>query len=113
MKKYLSASVILIILFSQCSKKDPDTGSASNNLNNKNVGASANDFLSASKYNSINVQLQYMPGYAPDAGALTTLTDFLNMFINKPGGIHIVSTQIAASGKSVVALADITALEKQ
>lgn len=81
-------------------------------LNNKSVGASANDFLSAAKYTGINVQLQYMPGFAPNTAALDSLTNFLNMLVNKPGGISIIQTPITASGKSVITLADISELEK-
>ena len=109
MKKYLFACIICSLLLTQCSKKD--SGTSSSNLNNKSVGASANDFLAATKYNAINIQLQYMPGYAPDAGALANLTAFLNTLCNKPGGINITQMPIAASGKSVLTLADISALE--
>ncbi len=109
MKKYLFACILSSVLLAQCSKKD--SAVSTSNLNNKSVGASANDFLSASNYNTINIQLQYMPGYAPNAAALTNLVAFLNTLCNKPGGINITQAQIPASGKSVLALADISALE--
>ena len=112
MKKTLIACILSSFLLVQCKKDDTNGSPSSNsNLNNRSVGASANEFLSAAKYNSINVQLQYMPGYAPDAGALNSLVSFLNTLINKPGGIQITQTAIAASGKSVLSIPDITALE--
>ncbi len=112
MKKYLLAGILSCLLLAQCSKKDAVAPVSPAELNNKSVGASANDFLSAAKYTSINVQLQYMPGFAPNAAALDSLTNFLNLLINKPGGINITQTPVAVSGKSVFTLADITELEK-
>ena len=109
MKKILFACILCFVFLVQCSKKDSILSSS--NFNNKPVGASANDFLSASKYTAISIQLQYMPGYAPDAASLSNLVGFLNQFCNKPGGVTITQTPIAASGKSSLALADISALE--
>ena len=111
MKKSIAVLIAVIILFAQCSKKD-STPTSSNNLNTKSVGASAKEFLSAGTYTSINVQLLYMPGFAPDATALTNLTSFLNTLVNKPAGINFSQTPISASGKSVFSIEDISALEK-
>ena len=111
MKKYIVPLLLAVVLFAQCSKKD-NTPTASSNLNAKSVGASAKEFLSAGTYTSINVQLQYMPGFAPDAAALNNLTSFLNSLVNKPAGITFTQTPIAASGKSVFSIEDISALEK-
>ena len=111
MKKNLAVLIAVIVLFAQCSKKD-STPNSSNNLNTKSVGASAKEFLSAGTYTSINVQLQYMMGFAPDATALTNLTTLLNTLVNKPAGINFSQTPIAASGKSVFSIEDISALEK-
>ena len=111
MKKYIVPLLLSVVLFAQCSKKD-STPSAASNLNTKSVGASAKDFLSAGTYTSINVQLQFMPGFAPDAAALANLSNFLNSLLNKPAGITFSQTPIAASGKSVFSIEDISALEK-
>lgn len=111
MKKYIFLLISSAVLLSQCSKKDVIV-TAPEELNNKSVGTSANDFLSAVKYNTINVQLQYMPGFAPDQRALDSLRAFLNTYINKPGGINITQTPIAASGKTSLATADVNAIEK-
>ena len=89
MKKSIAVLIAVIILFAQCSKKD-STPNSSNNLNAKSVGVSAKEFLSAGTYTSINVQLQYMPGFAPDAKALTNLTTLLNTLVNKPAGINFL-----------------------
>ena len=111
MKKFSLPLLICVLLFAQCSKKDAAATSTSN-LNTKSVGASAKEFLSAGTYTSIKVQLQYMPGFAPDAAALNNLTNFLNSLVNKPSGITFTQTPVAASGKSVFSIEDISALEK-
>ena len=112
MIKKLFTSFVIILLFSQCSKKDTVASSAQNNLNNLNVGASAKDFLTTAKYQSINLEIQYMPGFAPDATALNNLITFLNMLLNKPGGTNITQKQIASTGNASFTLAQISEIEK-
>ena len=114
MKRILAAVLLCSVFLVQCKKDDTKASTATAtaaNLNNRAVGASANEFLSGAKYTAINVQLQYMPGFAPDAAALNNLTAFLNTLVNKPAGITISQTPIAASGKSVFTLEDINARE--
>lgn len=102
-----------MLAMGSCKKTDTITGLPSiNNENNKNVGVSANDLLSASKFSSVKIEIQYMPGFQPDAAAINNLSTFLNSLMNKPGGISIVQTQIAASGKTVLTLNDIATIEK-
>ena len=83
-----------------------------NSDNNKLVGASAKDFLAASIYTSVKIEIQYMPGYAPDAAAINNLTSFFNNLTNKPSGITVVQTPIQASGKAILSLNDIATIEK-
>ena len=69
----------LILAASACKKSDTVSGiPAINTENNKVVGASANDLLSASKYSSVKIEIQYMPGFQPDAAAVNNLTNFIN-----------------------------------
>lgn len=96
-----------------CKKSDTINGLPSiSSDNNKAVGASANELLSAASFTSVKIEIQYMPGFAPDAAALNNITSFLNSLINKPGGITIVQSQISASGKTVLSLNDIATIEK-
>ncbi|WP_462255219.1 M12 family metallo-peptidase [Ferruginibacter sp.] len=96
-----------------CKKSDTITGLPSiNSDNNKQVGASANDLLSATTYTSIKIEIQYMPGFAPDAASLNNLTAFFNTLVNKPGGVTIVQSAITGSGKTVLSLNDIATIEK-
>ena len=112
MKKPLIYFFVSCLLFlTQCSKNDA-VNSLASNLNNRSVGTSANEFLSASTYTSVNIEIAYMPGYAPNAIALTNLQNFLGQLVNKPGGINITQRQIAASQKSSLTLTEIRELEK-
>lgn len=104
---------LFVIVFAGCKKSDTITNLPSiNSENNKGVGASANDLLSASKYSSVKIEIQYMPGFQPDAAAINNLTVFINSLINKPGGVTIVQTQIASAGNTVLSLNDIATIEK-
>lgn len=103
----------LILAFAGCKKSDTITNlPAINNENNKAVGASANDLLSAAKYSSVKIEIQYMPGFQPDAAAVNNLTAFVNSLVNKPGGVTVIQTQIASAGKTVLSLNDIATIEK-
>jgi hypothetical protein len=104
---------IFFVLIPGCKKSDNVTGLPDiNSENNKPVGASANDLLSAAKYSSIKIEIQYMPGFQPDAAAVNNLTAFLNGLLNKPGGVSIVQSQVPASGKTVLTLNEIATIEK-
>lgn len=109
----LPACFLMLIGAAGCKKSETITNLPSINAeNNKQVGASANDLLSASKYTSVKIEIQYMPGYQPNAGAVNNLTAFLNSIVNKPGGVTVVQTQIASAGKTVLSLNDIANIEK-
>ncbi len=112
-KTLLLICVFFIFAFTGCKKTDAITNLPSINAeNNKQVGASANDLLSASKYSSVKIEIQYMPGFQPDAASVNNLVSFLNTLINKPGGVTVVQTQIASAGKTVLSLNDIATIEK-
>jgi hypothetical protein len=107
----LAFLILLIAVVDSCSKKDTVSGLATGNTENtKAVGASANDLLSAARYNTINIEIQYMPGYAPDAASINNLVNFINSVANKPSGINITQSQVPSGGKSVYSLDDVAAI---
>ena len=112
MIKNLLSSFVIILLLTQCSKKDTAPSVAQNNLNNLSVGASAKDFLATIKYQSINLEIQYMPGFAPNAAALNNLVGYLNTLLNKPGGVNITQKQIASTANPILTLAQVSDIEK-
>ena len=104
----------LSLFFLQCNKeKNPFVNNTGSYNHNRNVGASANDLLSGSKYNSIKIEIQYMPGYQPDAASVNNLVGMLNDRLNKGGGITVVQTQVASLNKTTLGIDDITSFENQ
>lgn len=61
--------------FTACKKED-----VVDDKDYKTLGTGANDFLSSSAYSSLLLEIDYMPGYAPDATSVTNLVTFLNTF---------------------------------
>lgn len=76
------------------------------------VGASAKELLSADKYTSLQVEVQYMTGFAPDAAALDHLKSFLSTYLNKPSGVAIVTKEISAYSNTTMSIDNVVALEK-
>lgn len=108
-------AVIIVSLIISCSKSstsfvnNPD---APDYLHNRSVGASANELLSASKYTSLKIEVQYMTGYAPDAAALDHMKNVLAGIINKPSGITIITKEIPAAASLTLSAGDIFNIEK-
>lgn len=114
--RYPLITLCLSILVLGCSKEkniyqqNPDIDAS---LHTRSVGASANELLSLSKYTSLKIEVQYMPGYAPDAGAITHLQNTLTGILNKPGGITIVTKEIPASASGSLSAGDVFEIEKK
>ena len=104
----LYSLVFCLSVLSACKKEDTIASS-----DYKTLGTSAHDLLSASSYSSLQIEIQYMPGYAIDAASVTNLTNFLNTYINKPSGIQVIQQEIDASGKSALLLNEIVNIEKK
>jgi len=96
------------LLFIACQKQLP----VSTN-DYKTLGASAHDLLSAAIYTSLHIEINYMPGYEPGDATLSVLKLFLQNYLHKPDGIQIVTNNIAASGKTILSLGDLVAIEKK
>ena len=101
MKKLLPFACIVLFLFSCKKQNNTNPETLPNSYSNQALGKSANDLLSAATYTTLNVQIQYMPGYSLDTTTISNLTAYLNGICNKPGGIHIIQQQIAANGDSL------------
>ena len=104
----------ITIFFFGCSKTDSNNpGNGSSYAHDKNVGASANDLLSNSKYTSIKIEIQYFAGFEPDAAAIDHLVNFLNNRLNKSGGIVVEKKLITYQGNIVLSTQDVINIEKQ
>jgi hypothetical protein len=100
MKKIL-LFLFIATLFYSCRKQPVDPLALPDTYSNQGLGASAHDVLSADKYTTLNIQIHYMPGYQLEATAIDNITIYLNNLCNKPGGITISQSQIAAYGDTL------------
>ncbi|RYD94167.1 MAG: hypothetical protein EOP50_09940, partial [Sphingobacteriales bacterium] len=80
-------------------------------IDNRGTGAAAHELLSADTYTSLQVEVSYMPGYAPDAAALSQLQAFLQARLNKPAGITVSSHAIPAASNTVLSVNDLETIE--
>ena len=111
MKKILLFSCLALLFFS-CKKVKTDPETLPNSYSNQKLGASANDMLSSGKYTTLNIEVQYMPGYQLDPAAISNIKDYLNSICNKPGGITITQSQIPANGDTL-GVNKVAVLERQ
>ena len=104
-------SVLLICL--NCSNKDenPNPTVPNPSLNKKNVGESANDFLSLATYDKLTIELVSVNGFTPSTNVLNSFKSFLEARLNKPNGIIIQSRNVPATGLAPYSLAEITTYE--
>ena len=114
MKTQILATALFLVCFISCKKETAFTNNPdANYLHNRSVGASANELLTAGTYKSLKIEIQYMTGYAPDAGALNHLQSVLNTYLNKPSGITIVTKEISASSSATFSIDQVRAIEEQ
>ena len=96
-----------------CSKSSSGTNLPGiNSDNNRLVGASASEMLSAGTFTSLKIEIQSMAGFQPDINSINNLVSYLNTLINKPGGISVVYTSVSSSGGGALSLNDIATIEK-
>lgn len=76
-------------------------------------GESANDLLSASEYERLLVEIQYMDGMRPSPEAVDRLETFLEERLNKPSGVEFVYTQIPSGNKTKYSLDEIKEIENE
>lgn len=111
--KNLFYLVLIGMFFCSCSKK-ANTGPETlpDPYSNQATGKSAGDLLGSARFTSLNVQIQYMPGYPLDTATISYVYGYLNGICNKPGGITISKTEIPATGDTLN-VNQIATLEKQ
>ncbi|MGK7391169.1 MAG: peptidase [Candidatus Cyclobacteriaceae bacterium M2_1C_046] len=75
------------------------------------VGATANELLAADQFDKLVVEIQYPQGYAPPAGSIDDMKNFLNKFLNKPGGIEVIANEITVPANNVYSLSEVMSVE--
>jgi len=108
-KNLIAICALLVVGFGCKQDKNP---LAPEGPNGRSVGSSARELLSDAVFNSIIVEIHYMPGMKPADGTVSSLKDFIANHVNKSGTINVVSSQIPSGGKSVYSIGDVNNIEK-
>lgn len=77
----------------------------------QNPGVSANHFLADSNYLHLILEVDYMPGYAPNAKALDSLKAFFEQRLNKASVTIKQPTEIPSGGQNQYSATDIRDIE--
>jgi len=103
---------MLVLLGCDRNDEDPNKTSAADIRNAKrSIGVSAREILSASQFESIEIEIQYMEGFEPTQELVGSITLFLEELINKPGGIEVFLSAIPAANKGTYTLQEIREIE--
>lgn len=95
-----------------CSVDDPEDKNTSHR-NDLALGASAKDFLSDEKFSALEVEIVYVTGFEPTSQTLSSLTTFLNKYLNKPGGITVKTRAIPSPEVGTYSIQEILSVEKE
>lgn len=113
--KALFALFSALVVLASCEEKQelsPNEAFNPNHILNKDVvGKSARDLLSAEKFPKVILEIQSAQGYEPTPAAVNNLKQFMEQRLNKPGGVILRQSTIAAPGKTAYTAADIAAIE--
>jgi hypothetical protein len=111
---YFSSILILTLLIGGCieNSSGPDFDDDSY-AHDENPGLSANDFLSDETFSHLEVEIDYMTGFAPDQDALANLRAFLDLRLNKTSVTLMEPTEISADGQSSYTANEIRDLEEE
>ncbi|WP_200974758.1 hypothetical protein [Echinicola sp. 20G] len=102
----------LIFLATSCFKdSEVDERLESVKAAKRSPGVSANEILSSSKFQSLELEIQYMEGYPLSETTITQITDWLNSLINKPLGITVITTSIPAVGQEDYSVTEVREIE--
>ena len=107
--------LIIILVLSGCDNnidEDPNKTSASDIRNAKRpIGVSAKEILSATPFESLEVEIQYMEGFEPTPELVGHIKLFLEELINKPGGIEVFQSSIPSANRGTYTLQQIREIE--
>lgn len=114
MKKRTAVILLLMIVVTSCIKTiaGDDDMIDTKAFHNQKVGESAADLLLDDVYRSLTIEIQYMPGYAPDAETVANLRGFLYEHVQKPGGIRVTTKEIASPADTVLTMDEVVAIER-
>ncbi|MEX2479169.1 MAG: hypothetical protein WD357_12085 [Gracilimonas sp.] len=92
---------------------DDNGGDPSEYSHTQNPGLSANDFLSDESYTDLVLEIDYMPGYAPNQQALDSLESFFEQRLNKSNITILEPSEISSGDQSTYTADDVRDLEEE
>ncbi|MDT0643015.1 hypothetical protein RM553_09270 [Zunongwangia sp. F363] len=115
-KIQLNRLLLIFALFTtiiSCTTGDDDLSSRiDKSVNLRSLGDSAHDLLSDEKFTSINIEIAYVAGYAPNPDALKIFKSYLERRTFKPDGININLRSVESSGLAPFEIDEIVDIEK-
>lgn len=113
MKQIRLLTLMAAVFFFGCSSDDDKTvvNGVDRSPNLKATGSSANDFLSASKYNTLIIEVFYVQNFRPQPATLVNLKNFMEDRLNKPGGVTIIEKEVPSLGNAPYDLDEIAQIE--
>jgi len=106
LKQWVSVLGLIVVFAASCQKEDLPV------YDYRKLGVSARDILSADAYTSLELEVNYMPGYLPDDAVINHVRNYLTELTNKPVGITYVPAQFSRMVNSPMALQEVVNLEK-
>lgn len=107
MRKVISLSILMLIgvaaVFVACKKKEFKAA----------ADIVPNDFLAATNFNELVVEISYMDGYEPNQASLDNLKEFMQARLHKPSGISFVKRSISPEGQNQYSIGDIIEIEEK
>ena len=112
--KLMVKGLLLLVMLAGCRKEllvtSPVSGPASV-TDKETVGQSAHGFLNADTFTNLTLEIQYAPGMKPQDQSITNLVNFLNTYLNKPGGVTIIQKQVSSFGVTTASTQDVVDFE--
>src|SRR5579885_3369542 len=102
MKKLIPILLIAVVAV-RCTKENTGPSSPGNTheYDLQDLGKSAHDLLSSDTYQTLNIEIQYMPGMQLQNTSINNLVSFLNTYLNK-STINVTQTQVNSFAKDTV-----------
>jgi hypothetical protein len=117
MKTFSFLSIVFALLsFTACVRSnaiDRKISGMAEAFQTRPVGASSKEFLSGESFKSLTVEIQYMAGYKPQQETVYNLSRFLNTYLNKPDGIHIIFRELNRATEKEISKEDALKIEKE
>ena len=110
-KPFLFLLLFGILLPGGCSHNSGEEKNAYSHI--RFVGASSTDLLT-SEYSRLEIEIDYVSGFQPTQTALNNLQNFLELRLNKPGGISILlDDELSSPGLSSFTTQQVYEIEKE